>query len=258
MEVKPLFYELETEAINYKDVRRPILSSTYGNKRTRTNLTQDQLIKFLDNAFTHFRIASVDPALSPIIFDNLVVFSKMEVVNYLYSRIRWIDYVQLQYSAAYVYDDALEQIKFKYIRFVKELMKFPSELKYMSCALGSHLKRANKNTRKMYPVEIRLFREASPHFTKMRELFSKHGLDFTKYDIGIMSDAFMEHHVAGVLFQLHEVNGVNLLGVLSNSNFDNTGTPSTPKIKEVVMREENVKDKFGMMEKRERIYVKYE
>jgi hypothetical protein len=181
----------------------------------------------------------------------------MEIINYLNSCIEWIDAIQLQFSAAYVYDNDLEKIKFDYIRFIQELMKMPSELKFMSSCLGSHLFTANRNSRQMRPAEITLFRAASLTLSKIRNLFSSRGLDFTKYTIGVMCNVDITQHIAGVIFELRQINGVRLIGVLTSDNYSNTTNYQAPKIKEVILREENVTDKNGLTEKRERIYVKY-
>jgi hypothetical protein len=136
-------------------------------------------------------------------------------------------------------------------------MTFPSELQYMSSRLSSHLYTADRTTRQMPAPQIPLFRSVSGTLSKIRNLFSARGLDFTKYKIGIMTNADNSVKIAGVIFDLRQVNGVHLIGVLNTENYDNTINYQAPKIREVVMREENVTDKNGLTEKRERIYVKY-
>lgn len=258
MEIKPLNYNIRGYYNKNTKKRDIILQVQYGYSSRNVTITEQQLIKFLENPFTHFHIGQIDTGLSNLVFDNLNCFTKMDIVNYLYQRIEWIDYIQLQFSAAYVYDNELEKIKFEYIKFTKEIMKMPSELKFMSSCLGSYLFTANSTTKQMTPTQISIFRSASSHFAKIRQLFAKRDLDFSKYTIGVMSNVDMNVHVAGIIFSLFEVHGVKLIAVLSDSNFDNAANPSVPKIKEVIMREENVKDKYGLTEKRERIYVKYQ
>jgi hypothetical protein len=256
MEIKPLHYNLTYTTINGDPRKIAILQVMFGNSFNEVILTTEQLIKFLENPFTHFHIQKVDSNLMGIIFENLNVFTKMEIVNYLYARIEYIDYLQLQFSAAYVYDNDLEQIKFKYIKFAKEVMKLPSELKYISSCLGSYLQTADKTTRKMTPTQITLFRNASATLNKIRQLFSRHELNFMDYKVGVMSNIHMNEHIAGVVFDLAELSGVHLLAVLGENEYDNTANPAAPKIKELILRQENV-NVHGKDEKRERIYVKY-
>lgn len=252
MEIKALSYGL-SKGYSDRDVH---LNVSFGDHYTQSILTLEELEAFLSNPFTHFHIGHVDAGISTIIYNNLVCFSKMELVNYLYQRIQYIDYLQLQFSASYTYDATLEKIKFSYVKFAKELMKMPSQLKYISSSLGQHLNIAYRG-KSMTPWQLKLFRDASSTFMKIRELFNKNSIDFHSYKIGIMSNSDMTKHVYGVVFNMSEINGVHLLGVLGESNA-NSAVPSAPKIREVIMREENVKDKHGKDEKRERIYIKYQ
>jgi hypothetical protein len=59
------------------------LDTKYGDNTTRSTITEEQLIKFLEHPFHHFKIQSIDPFVIPFVFDNLVCFSKMQMVNYL-------------------------------------------------------------------------------------------------------------------------------------------------------------------------------
>lgn len=252
MELKHLEYNLRYTPRFKNKIDLEVLYHYYSSN---VELTEEQLIKFIQNPFTHFHIINVDTGLSKVVFDNLVCFSKMTIIEFLNTRIRWIDFMQLQLSAAYVYDKNLERIKFEYIRTIKQIMKLPSELKYLNSSLGVYFHTAHKNNREMTPTQITLFRNASLTFTKIRELFNKHNLDFSKYTIAVMSNYGAEDNIAGIWFPMN-IDASGMLAVLPDDNYDNIAIPKSPDIKEVIFREENVKVK-GKDEKRERIYVKY-
>ena len=102
MEIKPLHYILRTEGFTERNKKLIVLETYFGNKHTEHIISTDQLIKFLENPFCHFHIQRIESSLMGIIFENLNCFNKMDIVKYLYARIEYIDYLQLQFSAAYV------------------------------------------------------------------------------------------------------------------------------------------------------------